>query len=117
MHLQIRYRKKKLKGGFSSTRIELIHNYRSPMTRNPTNKCVAYLGSFKQIWRVYPPVKRYSMHERFWSKADGVLHRLRTSGVIDETDESRIREQVERDIPRPHASPLQYPNRRSLSIS
>jgi hypothetical protein len=116
MKTTVRFRKKKLQNGFNTVRVELIHNFRSPLTGRPSNKCVGYLGSFREMWKALPIVKKNLHKEIFWQKADRVLRRLVTQSMISPADEAQIRTLIESQIPKPYAPPPPFPSWKAIAL-
>jgi hypothetical protein len=99
MAITAKFRTRKIKCGFQTVTVEIINNFRHPMTREPYNTCVAYLGSYHEHEAQFPHVQK-----RFWSRADEVINRALSEGKISQSDAAKVRAKVESRIAR-HVAP------------
>jgi hypothetical protein len=111
----VRFKESPLRNGkLKTTRAELLQSYRDKITGKPTTKVVAYLGSLREVWNFYPKECQYAVQEQFWKKADAVFAKLKTEGVLTESEAARLKAKVEERCPRP-PQPSTALNRRVTS--
>jgi hypothetical protein len=108
MAITAKFRKRITKHKLQTVTVEIINNFRHPMTRQPYNVCVAYLGSFHEHDARLPHVQK-----SFWSRADQVIGRVLGEGKISASDAAKVRAKVASRIarhvaPRAKAKPIFY---------
>jgi hypothetical protein len=108
MAITAKFRKRKIKSGLTTVTVEIINNFRHPMTGQPFNVCVAYLGSFHEHDAQIPDVQK-----SFWSRADQVIGRVLSEGKISASDAAKVKAKVAARIarhvaPRAKAKPIFY---------
>jgi hypothetical protein len=95
MAITAKFRNRKIKCGVQTVTVEIIKNFRHPMTRQPYNVCVAYLGSYHEHDAQFPDVQK-----SFWTRADQVINRVLSEGKINESDAAKVKAKIETRIAR-----------------
>jgi hypothetical protein len=99
MAITAKFRTRKTKHKLQTVTVEIINNFRHPMTGRPFNVCVAYLGSYHEHEARLPHVQK-----SFWTRADHVIGRVLSEGKISASDAEKVRAKVASRIAR-HVAP------------